>query len=162
MRNTMTKNPLTLSMILASFLSLFLAGCADMGFGSADEEMASPAPISGSSTVYTSSEFSDLQIPTDLEWDRDKSLVIHTESFAGGVLRYSGRIEVNSLADFFATSMTKNGWRLVGTAKYKNVLLAFVKENKTCTITIGESDLRFKTEVHIYITEDITGRKSPF
>ncbi len=162
MRNTMTKNPKTLLMILAFSCSLFLAGCADMGIGSSDEDMDAAAPIKSSAAFYTSSEFSDLQIPNDLDWDRDKSLVIHTESFAGGVLRYTGRIEVNSLSDFFATSMTKNGWKLVGTAKYKNVLLAFTKENKTCTITIGEGDLRIKTEVHIYITEDITGRKSPF
>jgi PBP1b-binding outer membrane lipoprotein LpoB len=162
MISTITKNGLTTSlMILVLSLSLFLSGCADMGIGTSQDEMAPPAQTQETQPYY-SSEFSDLLIPSELQWNRDKSLVIRTDSFAGGVLHFSGRVEVNSLSDFFANSMNKNGWKLVGTAKYKNVLLAFVKENKTCTITIGESEFGMKTDVAVYITEDIAGMKPAF
>ena len=65
-------------------------------------------------------------------------------------------IDINSLAEFFIASMPKNGWKMAGSAKYKNVLLAFVKPNKTCTIAINDSEFGLKTDVFVYMTEDIT------
>jgi hypothetical protein len=134
-------------------LGLFsLSGCAGMNLGGQGAE----SPIQ--EAPYFAHEFSDLLIPKELHWNRDKSMFVRTESFAGGVLHYSGRVDLDSVADFFSNTMVKNGWKMVGSAKYKNVLLAFVKPDKTCTIIIGESDLRYRTEVHIYINEDIVGR----
>lgn len=84
---------------------------------------------------------------------------IKTESYAGGVMKFVGRVEVNSLADFFVNNMEKNNWKLVGSVKYKNVLLAFTKPNKTAMIMIMETELMRKTAVYIYVTDDIAARK---
>lgn len=107
---------------------------------------------------YYANDFNDILVPNELRWDREGSMAMRTESFAGGVMRFVGRVEVNSLADFFVNTMAKNKWKMVGSAKYKNVLLAFTKPNKTAMITIFESDLSSKTTVQIYVTDDITAR----
>lgn len=109
---------------------------------------------------YYSKEFSDLLIPGELEFNNDKTMSIRTESFAGGILNFSGRVEMNSLADFFATTMAKNGWKLTGTIKHKEILLAFVKPYKTCMLRISKSGLGMTTEVYAYITEDITATQN--
>lgn len=146
----------TVSMILSIF---FLSGCADMGLGlgsGSDAEMAAPPPPAESQPYYAANKFDDLLIPNELTWNRDKSMVINTESFAGGVLNYKGKVDINSLTEFFEVTMQKNGWKMAGSVKYKNVLLAFVKPNKTCTITMSDDEFGMKTDVFIYITQDIS------
>ena len=109
---------------------------------------------------YYPPECREILIPAGLKLNRDKSMFITTESFKGGFLQFSGRLEVNSLTDFFINSMPKNGWQRTGTVKYKNVLLAFSKADKTCMITICETNLSLNTEVLIYLAETIPGNAS--
>ena len=144
--------------ILILLAVLLLSGCADMGLGlsQSNEEIAPSAPQAEETPPYYANEFDDLLIPTELSWNREKSMVIRTDSFAGGILNFSGNVDTNSLADFFANTMVKSGWKMAGSAKYKNVLLAFVKPYKTCTITINDNGFGLKTDVFVYITEDIT------
>lgn len=144
----------TLSLALAFLAPLTLGGCAGMNLGGGQDSADAPRQ----EAPYFAHEFSDLLIPRELNWNRDKSMFVRTASFAGGVLHYSGRVDMDSVADFFSNTMMKNGWKMVGSAKYKNVLLAFVKPDKTCTIIVSTSDLRYRTEVHIYINEDIVGK----
>jgi hypothetical protein len=130
---------------------LLISGCAGMSAqseGEIDEGAAESVP-------YYANDFNDIMVPNELKWDREGSMAIKTESYAGGVLKFVGRVEVNSLSDFFINTMTKNKWKLVGSAKYKNVLLAFTKPNKTAMVMILESsDISRKTTVHIYLTDD--------
>ncbi|HIJ78028.1 MAG TPA: hypothetical protein HPP69_01790 [Deltaproteobacteria bacterium] len=114
------------------------------------------APPAQEAPPYYANEFADLLIPNELAWNREKSMVIRTESFAGGILNFSGNVDITSLTDFFTNTMVKSGWKIAGSAKYKNVLLAFVKPYKTCTITITDNGFGLKTDVYVYITEDIT------
>ena len=158
---TGNKKTLTTAIALLSVaVSLFLlSACAQLGLNGTDEGMEStessyqPAP---ENQPYFPTEFKDLLIPNELTWDREKSMVIKTDSFAGGILHFSGRVEINSVADFFSTSMVKSNWRQTGSVKYKNIMLVFTKPHKTCTIVITESEFGTKTEVDIYITDDLT------
>ncbi|MCF6289413.1 MAG: hypothetical protein L3J03_00190 [Desulfobacterales bacterium] len=137
-------------------MALFLAGCAEMNFsGQGDETLAPPAPAPA---PYAAVDFQDIQVPAELTWDRENSMSIKTESFAGGTLKFDGRVEVNSLVDFFVNSMANNQWKLVGSVKYENILLAFTKPYKTCTISIFENKYSGKTSVYIYVTDDIAAR----
>jgi hypothetical protein len=141
---------------------LSLTGCAQLGWGgSTGSESAPPTDTAATNQPYSPAEFRDLIIPGELAWNRDKSMVIKTDSYSGGVLNFSGKVDINSLSDFFAKSMERNGWKLAGSIKYKQVLLAFVKPAKTCTITIADSEFGLKTEVNVYVTEDITKRDQP-
>lgn len=104
-------------------------------------------------------DFDDILIPQGLEWDRENSMAVRTESFAGGTMKLTGRVEVDSLSGYFSGAMVEKGWKMVGSVQYRNVMLVFTKPNKTCTITIFEPDFSAKTEVYIYITDDISRRQ---
>lgn len=148
--------------LLLALAPVLLLGCAQMerfGMGSTSNN-TSQAAEEVPPEPYHPAEFRDLLLPAELTWARDKSMVVNTESYAGGVLYFSGRVEVNSLTDFFVTTMPRNNWKLVGSVKYKDVLLAFTKPHKTCTIIIQQaSDFSQRADVSIYITEDIAESK---
>ena len=150
-----------LSTVLALTSLVALSGCAELGMGggSSDQGAASSDPFAASTASsaeqpYRANEFSDILIPSEFDWDREKSMIVRTESFAGGVLQYTGRVDISSSADFFSNNMPRNGWKLAGSTRYKNVLLAFTKPNKTCTIVLSENKLLMRTEIAIYVTED--------
>jgi hypothetical protein len=101
-------------------------------------------------------DIKDITLPTELQWDRKNSMVIKTESFRGGIFTYRGRAEVMSLKDYMVASMQDNKWRLVGETASKDIMLAFVKPNKTCMMVIAEGVLG-KTELKLYVAIDKTG-----
>lgn len=136
-----------------------LSGCAELGLGGSTDQGVSSDPFASSAASsaeqpYRANEFPDILIPSEFSWDREKSMLVRTDSFAGGVLQYTGRVDISSAADFFSNNMPRNGWKLAGSTRYKKVLLAFTKPNKTCTIVLSEDKLLMRTEVAIYVTED--------
>ena len=141
------------SFLLVAVATLFLAGCADNSFF---QKTTLPAgdtalpPVSG-----FADDIQDIVIPADMKWDRDKSMTIKTESFRGGLWRYSGRLEIISVKDFMISSMQDNKWKLVGEAASKEIMLAFVKPNKTCMMVITDT-LLGKIELTLYVTIDKT------
>ena len=62
--------------------------------------------------------------------------------------------------------MKNNKWKLVGEASYQNVMLAFIKPNKTCMVTLSEGfgGSLGKTHVKLYVTVDLAAAKglNPF
>lgn len=148
--------------VLAAFTFICLTGCLPMDGGqgaAADGHAQSGAAADtitpsgpASAEPYSPSDFSDLLIPGEMAWRRDKSLSINTESFTGGVLNFTGRVEVNSLTEFFLNGMKKDGWTVIGTVKSENVLMAFIKEKTSCLIKIDEGGALGKTEVNVYTT----------
>jgi hypothetical protein len=154
-----------LSTLLAITSLVALGGCAELGMGGPGDPGASSDPFASSAAPamdppYRANEFPDLLIPSELSWDREKSMIVRTDSFAGGVLHYAGRVDIASLADFFTNNMGKSGWKLAGSAKYRNILLAFIKPNKTCTIVLYEDKLLMRTLVSIYVAEDTAATRS--
>lgn len=146
--------------ITVLFLLGLAGGCATTGIlnqqqGTSDSQEAGAQPAA----LYKANDFDDILIPSELEWDRENSMAIRTESFAGGTLKYTGRVEINSLADYFITTMPRNGWKLVGSVKYKNILLAFTKPNKTCTVSMFKSEFSGRVNTYIYVTDDIAARQ---
>lgn len=108
---------------------------------------------------YYPTELKDLQVPSELKFNRENSMYINTASFAGGILSFTGRVEINSLTDFFISTMAKHSWKLSGSVRYKNVMLAFVKPNKTCLIVIKDS-YGISTQVNVYVSQDISETSS--
>ncbi len=136
-------------MILATLL--LTSGCANT-IGKTQISPADSAlpPVSG-----FADDIQDIVLPTDMEWKRDKSMTIKTESFRGGIWYYTGRVEVVSLKDFMAGAMKDNKWKLVGEATSKDIMLAFVKPNKTCMMVIADEAFG-KTSLTLYVTIDKT------
>ena len=100
-------------------------------------------------------DIKDITVPTELVWDRKNSMVIKTDSFRGGIFTYRGRAEIMSLKDYMIASMRDNKWRLVGETASKDIMLAFVKPNKTCMVLISEGVLG-KTDLKLYVAIDKT------
>ncbi|MEW6428147.1 MAG: hypothetical protein AB1568_08960 [Thermodesulfobacteriota bacterium] len=142
-----------LSLALALLLLLSLSGCSTL---TASSDTATADPATGGSQPFFPSGIYDIQIPAELEMNRNESMFINTASYAGGVLVYDGRVDIASLADFFETTMKKNGWTLAGSIRYKNVLLAFIKPNKSCIVKVVDAGVAFKTKLSIYLTQDST------
>ena len=101
-------------------------------------------------------DINDIPIPAELRWQRGESMAITTESFRGGVLIYTGNASVQSLRDYMVAAMRDNQWRLVGETTAKNTMLAFVKPNKTCMMTIDENWLK-RAMLRLYIAIDNAG-----
>lgn len=143
---------------LALLLSIFIfSSCA-----TTTTDTTSPMPpISNNVEGH-----SDIILPSDLKWDSSKSMAIITDSFTGGIYQFSGGIELNSLKEFIKASMANNKWKLVGEASYKNVMLAFIKPNKTCMVflTEGFGGSLADTDVSLYVTVDLAAAKglNPF
>ena len=148
---TTPKHRLTRHAILASLLLILLAGCTTIG----GQDAATPE---GTNTAqsYFPTKFRDFEVPNELKIDREKTLFINTSSFNGGVVNLSGRLEVESLAEFFVQAMQRNGWKLLGEAHYKNDILAFTKPNKSCMITLYAGEFGSSTKVYAYLTEDLS------
>ncbi len=142
-----------LCMLAVSVLPL--TGCSTM---SPQTEL----PV-GESTLPPVSGFADdiqdISIPADMEWNREKSMTIKTESFRGGLWQYSGKLEIISLKDFMVSSMQGNKWKLVGEASSKDIMLAFVKPNKTCMMVLTDKNFN-KTQLTLYVTIDKTAAAS--
>ncbi len=136
---------------------IVLSGCADKSTQTENDLPSVSSMAEGNN---------DIELPSEMKWNSKDSMVIKTDSFKGGILQYSGRVEVNSLKDFMVASMLKNKWKHVGEASYKNILLAFTKPNKTCMITLTEGigGSLGKTNATLYITVDEAAAKrlNPF
>lgn len=142
---------------LILYLPFFLlTSCAQMS-PAQDESSTGPSQTApGSEVANVTYEFPDLPIPIELERVDDKTIMIKTSGFQGGVLVYKGRVTVVSLVEFFTKSMPKHGWVLNGTLNAKRSFLAFSKGgNSHCFIQIREGQLGFKTEVQIWVSEPL-------
>ena len=139
-------------------LALVTGGCSslDLSFLKKTNSSDAMGPVPKNEPYYTS-DFKDLLIPGELDWAQDNSMTIKTDSFQGGILNFTGRVEVTSLTNFFVTNMVKNKWKMTGSVKSNNVLLSFIKPWQTCMIRIIEGEFGLKTEVYIYITKDLSG-----
>ncbi len=141
-----------MAILLLAVALLSLSGCAEMGDSVEDQSGLPPVSV-------FAGDLKDIELPAELEWERDKSMTIKTESFNGGIWHYEGRVEPLSLKDYLINAMHNNKWKLVGESTSHDILLAFVKPNKTCMIVVSDSKFG-KTRLTLYVTIDRTAAAS--
>ena len=149
-----TRKALLRLVVLLSFICIVMPGCAGTLSPTAPpatEEKHSYGPArsgeTGNSPTYY--DFDDVLIPPELKLDTQKSMVVGTSTFSGGVLVFNGYVDPASLIDFFLKNMAKDNWQLKGSIKYRHTVLTFEKPNKGCVITVGEQT--FNTPVEIWV-----------
>ncbi|TKB27660.1 hypothetical protein FCL47_05890 [Desulfopila sp. IMCC35006] len=133
-----------------------LSGCANNMFGGAGA--GAPKGSDGLDAMATMVDgYGDIELPLEMSLSSDKSIAMQTNSFQGGIHSYSGRVQIGSLKDYIVSSMRNNKWKLVGEASYKNIMLAFLKPNKTCMVVLSEGigGTYGKTEAVFYVTIDL-------
>ena len=150
-------NSFVLLLCVIATMSL-VTGCFSQSKTSMSSEFA---PLSNSV-----GNFEDIELPSEMEWDSEKSMAIKTDSFRGGILVYSGKVEINSLKDYLTSSMKNHQWKHVGEASSEEIMIAFIKPNKTCMITLSEGfgGSLGSTYLTMYITVDVAASKrlNPF
>jgi len=141
----------TASLVVIVVLLLFsqwaLIGCASTApkeGGTASSETALRASFSG---------FEDVLIPSDISVDRKKSQVYSAGKAKVGLLTFKGRVQPDSLADFFQNNLPRNGWKLMTNMKDRDQTLIFLKDDRVCMITIAEDWWNTVCEVRVGLVE---------
>jgi hypothetical protein len=132
-------------MVVLVAVMLLLSSCAWMQ-KSRDETSPRPGPQAPNVTYYT---FPDIPVPKELELVRERSFIYETPTVKAGVLMLSGNVDVTSLETYFKVNMVKNGWKFVNSYKYSDVILNFVKEERSSNIRMTRD--AFNTSVEIWV-----------
>lgn len=94
-------------------------------------------------------DFEDIPIPQEMDMITDESRVFMVGQFKSGVLVFKGRVEPNSLVDFFQAAMTKEKWQFKSGFRYNRSVLVFEKPQKTCVIIVYSR--LFYTYLEVYV-----------
>lgn len=86
-------------------------------------------------------DFPDIPIPSELSLQPKESYVFQAGSTKTGVLTLRGRVDINSLINFFTMAMPRENWRPLGQFRYKRSVLFFGKPDKTCMIELNEGTI---------------------
>jgi len=133
--------------IVMAVVMLIIGGCAGSGIKGGEP---TPAAQKDKGPVPLYYDFGDVLVPSELKVDKDASFVFRTPGFSAGVMALKGRVEINSLIDFFHNNMTKDNWKLVSYFKSRRTIMLFNKENRWCVINITEGD--FTTYAEIWVS----------
>lgn len=132
--------------ILCFAISLLCAGCAAFQQQS-EPAAAAPSKQEGFNQAFYG--FPDVPVPKELSIVNERSFVYETPSFKAGVIVFSGNVDVPSLENYFKINMSKNGWRFINSFRYKDIVLNYVKDDKTCNVKISRG--AFQTELEVWV-----------
>ena len=90
----------------------------------------------------------------------DRSFVYETSVFKAGVLFFNGNVELQSLENYFKINMPKNGWKYVNSFRYRDSILNYVKDDKTCNIRMSRDTFSADVEIWVGPAEKGTIQKS--
>jgi hypothetical protein len=152
------KNQLVLcaTSLLAAFLFL---GCSTLSGSTADGKNTGFRLTSDDTPAPAYFDFGDVLIPQELEIDEDGTYIIESAGFLTGILALKGRVEKNSLVDFFKNNMAKDNWKMLTSFKSPDrALLLFQKQQRWCVINVTEKE--FKTYVEIGVVPSTNAMES--
>ena len=141
-----------ITFLTVAFLAatVMLAGCSSMRKSKPVDDVGGLPQIAS-----FADDIKDINVPSELVWDRKGSMSIKTESFRGGIWRYKGRAEILSLKDYLVNSMRDNKWKLVGETTSKDIMLAFTKPSQTCMMVISDG-MFGRVDLTLYLSIDKT------
>jgi hypothetical protein len=132
-------------MILCFALSLACAGCA--AFQKQSSEPASASKGQAFNQAFYG--FPDVPVPKELDIVNERSFVYETPSFKAGVIVFTGNVDPSSIESYYKVNMAKNGWRYINSFRYKDIVMNYAKDDKTCNIKISRG--AFQTELEIWV-----------
>jgi hypothetical protein len=106
------------------------------------------------------SEFEDIPVPKGLTLDLNKSTVIESPSVKAARLLYKGRLEPESLAVAFRTTLEANGWRHLSsmTSADKGITQVYDKGGNSLQVSIYEGI--YYTWVEVSATRVVTSSQA--
>src|SRR5215470_2125054 len=106
------------------------------------------------------SEFEDIPVPKGLTLDLNKSSVIESPTVKAARLLYKGRVEPESVAVAFRTTLEANGWRHVSsiTSADKGITQVYDKAGNSLQVMIYEGV--YYTWVEVSATRTVTASQT--
>lgn len=147
------KPALWIPMVLILSCFLCLPGCSTSG-----SQAPPPNPVAQSSPAPAPTpgmprpqflDFPDIPIPSELKVVPDDSYVFQSGAFKTGLLTLKGRVDINSVINFFQTAMPRENWKAKGGFRYRRSILVFDKPDKTCIINLYEKTYYSYVEVYV-------------
>jgi len=94
-----------------------------------------------SPTRVQRSEFEDIPVPKGLTVDLNKSTIIESQAVKAARLFYKGRVEIESVAVAFRTTLEANGWKNISatTLSDQGITQIYEKPNSSLQVHIYES-----------------------
>ena len=145
------------------FCILCFNGCGTSWFSSKPEDGitsdASSAKSKKTTAVYY--DFVDVLVPMELKIVKDRTLVVTTPGYRSGVLTLKGRVDSNSLFNFFNNNMQKDNWSVISQIKSPGTtIMVFNKPSRCAVITIRDEQIN--TYVEIGVAPTVTGAEQSF
>jgi hypothetical protein len=102
------------------------------------------------------SEFEDIPVPKGLTLDLNKSTIIESPTVKAARLFYKGRVEPDSLAVAYRTTLEANGWRHLSstTSADKGITQVYDKSGNSLQVLIYEGI--YYTWVEVSATRTVT------
>ena len=148
------------NIIVVALLAFFISGCLGNMFSKKPEkeQPSEPLPKSRTTTaVYY--DFEDILIPRELSIVKSRTVIISSPGFTSGIITLKGRLERQSLFDFFSNNMQKDNWNIISQIKSpSSTIMVFQKISRTAVITIRDEHL--STYVEVGVAPTITGEAS--
>ena len=130
-----------------------LGGCTTTGLS--QKKNSSTAVVEKKESVAVYYDFKDVLVPEELKIDEDATVIISTPGLTSGVLALRGRVEKNSLFNFFRMNMIKDNWNIVSQIKSPKItMLVFQKANRWAVVNIRENDIYTYVEIGVAPTQD--------
>ncbi|GAB6142921.1 hypothetical protein [Desulfocicer niacini] len=130
-----------------------VCGCTTTGMNQRKETPTATVQKTESVAVYY--DFKDVLVPQELKIDDDATVIISTPGLTSGVLALRGRVEKNSLFNFFRMNMIKDNWNIVSQIKSPKItMLVFQKANRWAVVNIRENDLYTYVEIGVAPTQN--------
>jgi len=132
---------------------LFVGGCATTDLN--QKQDTSTATVEKKESVAVYYDFKDVLVPEELKIDEEATVIISTPGLTSGVLALRGRVEKNSLFNFFHMNMVKDNWNIVSQIKSPKItMLVFQKVNRWAVVNIRENDIYTYVEIGVAPTQD--------
>ena len=94
-------------------------------------------------------EFGDIPVPRELKRQDDQSFIYEAPGTVIGVMVYTGRVDPNSINGFFREQMPAQGWRFINAYKDQNIDLFYLKDNRSCQISIKSGMLETRVIIKV-------------
>ncbi|WP_035242485.1 hypothetical protein [Desulfobacter vibrioformis] len=136
------------SLIFTALISV--SGCGLFQRAPASEQVQSPQPEVENRPVAVYHDFEDVLIPEELKIIKDRTVIVSTPGFRSGILSLKGRVESNSLYNFFSMNMEKDNWEVISRIKApETTIMVFQKATRCAVISIREEPIYTYVEIGI-------------
>lgn len=143
----------SVSIFFAALAALvFVSGCSFSEFTTRSQpapvEKQAPEKTKKATAMYL--DFEDVIVPMELDVVKDRTVIVSTPGFKSGILTLKGRVDSNSLFNFFSNNMEKDNWEVLSKIKSPGTtIMVFKKTSRCAVITIRDESLYTYVEIGV-------------